>query len=478
MRYRILFSAAVLFLLVLFQCHPDRLYVEDGDVSLEFTMDTVYFDTVLTTFGTVTRSFRVKNPYNNFVKVSEIRLAGGAGSVFRINIDGLNGPVQEDLELAPHDSMYIFVEATPGENGINELMRIQDSIVFVTNGNIQDVDLIAWGQDVHILRDSVIDYNATWTGDKPYVIIDGVLVDSAYTLSIEEGAVIYMHRDASLYILGTLDIDGTTEEPVVFRGDRLEMDYDNYPGQWGFIYLGPESRNNRINNARILNGTFGIWVANEETPADVMLSLSNTFINQMSYDGIFAFNTRIKAYNLAVGDCGNTCFEALKGGAYSFDQCTFGNYYLSFFGLRQTPAIYLSNYFAYKDSTGTVVVETADLEQADFRNSIIYGSNSTELTLDGLDDVGFSYLFDHCLLKIDVSKLDYEEDPAFTYIFPNQNPEFDSTGVSLELDTLSPAIDLGLLEYALEYPFDLNGNSRVLDGHPDLGAYEWIEKEE
>ena len=106
-------------------------------------------------------------------------LAGGAGSVFRINIDGLNGPVQEDLELAPHDSMYIFVEATPGENGINELMRIQDSIVFVTNGNIQDVDLIAWGQDVHILRDSVIDYNATWTGDKPYVIIDGVLVDSA-----------------------------------------------------------------------------------------------------------------------------------------------------------------------------------------------------------------------------------------------------------------------------------------------------------
>jgi len=472
MHYRILFAASAFFVLLLFQCHPERVYIDNSDAKLEFTMDTVYFDTVLTTLGTVTRSFRVMNPYNSFVKISEIRLAGGSSSAFRINIDGLSGPVQENIEIAPHDSMYIFVEATPGENGVSGLLRIQDSIVFVTNGNTQDVDIVAWGQDVHILRDSVLDYDATWIADKPYLIIDGILVDSLYTLNIEPGVVIYLHRDASIYILGSLKVDGTTDEPVIFRGDRLELEYDSYPGQWGFIYLGPESRDNAINNARILNGTFGIWAATEETPAEPHLRISNTFINQVSYDGIFAFNTRIEGYNLAVGDCGNSCLDVIKGGHYTFDQTTFGNYYRSFFGLRQNPSLYLSNYFAYKNNDGDVVVETADLEVAIFRNSIIYGSNSSEIGLDGVDGTALNYLFDHCLARVDYSDYDYESDPSFVYFFPNEDPKFDSISYSLELDTLSAAKDRGFLDYAMSIPYDLNGNSRVEDGKPDLGAYE------
>ena len=52
--------------------------------------------------------------------------------------------------------MYIFVEATLDPNIDPDILRIQDSITFSVNGNLQDIDLVAWGQDVHLLRDSVV----------------------------------------------------------------------------------------------------------------------------------------------------------------------------------------------------------------------------------------------------------------------------------------------------------------------------------
>jgi len=124
-------------------CHPERHYVEDRNARLEFTLDTLYFDTVFTTVGTVTRSFRVKNPHPQFIRIDEIQLAGGASSVFRVNVDGDPGIQFSGVELAPRDSLFVFVEATLDPNGSDDILRIQDSIVFMTNGNIQDVDLVA-----------------------------------------------------------------------------------------------------------------------------------------------------------------------------------------------------------------------------------------------------------------------------------------------------------------------------------------------
>ena len=43
-----------------------------------------------------------------------------------------------------------------------------------------------------------------------------------------------------------------------------------------------------------------------------------------------------------------------------------------------------------------------------------------------------------------------------------------------ELDTLSAAIDAGLMEYAVKYPQDILNKDRTADGGPDLGAYERV----
>ena len=57
-------------------------------------------------------------------------------------------------------------------------------------------------------------------------------------------------------------------------------------------------------------------------------------------------------------------------------------------------------------------------------------------------------------------------------------PKFISyTEYNFMLDTLSPAKDFGKNEWAQQFPFDLNQNSRILDLGADVGAYERIETE-
>jgi len=457
-----------------FSCQPERNYIEESDARLEFTVDTLFFDTVFTTIGTVTKAFSVRNPHNQFIRIDEIRLAGGAFSVFRINVDGESGLHFSDLDIAPHDSMYVFVEATLDPNGNDDVLRIQDSIVFQTNGNMQDIDLVAWGQDVHMMEGERIDQPTTWQAGKPYLIIDYIYVDSLASLTIDPGVKVYLHKDAIIYIDGSLEVNGTLDKPVRFAGDRLEEFYDHIPGQWGLIYLTGSSHNNRFSYAEIENGTIGVLIsATPESGLMPDLEISNCVINRMSSSGIYALNASVSGTNLVVGDCGGSCVALNYGGDYHFTHCTFANYWPSGFSHRQLPALLLTDYFVTYDENENLLLYTGGVfDNAEFRNSIIYGAQNMELLIDSYNDVQLNYLFDYCLTRINTDSLDYAADPLFSNIINNTDPLFDSIPVIYEPDTLSPAIDAGLAGYAIEVPFDLNGNSRLDDAAPDLGAFE------
>lgn len=465
---------AIIPVALFFSCQPERNYIEGSDARLEFTIDTLFFDTVFTTIGTVTKAFLVKNPHNQFIRIDDINLAGGAFSVFRINVDGESGLHFSDLDIAPRDSMYVFVEATLDPNGNDDILRIQDSIVFQTNGNTQDIDLVAWGQDVHMMERERIDQPTTWQAGKPYLVIDYVYVDSMASLTIDPGVIVYLHKDAMIYVDGSLEVNGTLDDPVWFGGDRLEEFYDHIPGQWGLIYLTGSSHDNRIYHAEIQNGTLGVLIsATPESGLMPDLEISNCVINRMSSSGIYALNASVSGTNLVVGDCGGSCVALNYGGDYHFTHCTFANYWPSGFSHRQLPALLLTDYFVtYDENDNLLLYKGGVFDNAEFRNSIIYGAQIMELLIDSYDDLQMNYLFDYCLTRINPDSLDYTADPLFSNIINNQDPLFDSIPVIYELDSLSPAIDAGLPGYAVGVPFDLNGNSRLDDAAPDLGALE------
>lgn len=471
MRRFIKYGFLLLIVSIFIRCERDNL-ITDPNAKLSFSHDTILFDTVFTTIGSTTKQLKVYNRHNRDIEIASVYLAGGDQSNFRLNIDGLSFYHAENILIRESDSIFIFVEVTIDPVAQNNPLVVQDSIVFITNDNVQDIDLVAWGQDVYLINSEIIK-TQTWTNDKPYLIYNSMLVDTLETLTINEGTRVYFHRNSTLYVSGTLIVSGTLEEPVTFQGDRLESMYEYIPGQWGGMYFINGSQNNKIDYAEIKNAVTGIHLGNlysEDAPPT--LELSNTIITHMNYAGVSSIGATISAYNCVVSDCGFYCAVLTTGGRYDFNHCTFANYWG--YSNRITPNVMITNFYNLNDTA----LFTGELVNAGFGNCIIYGDKMTEIGFDFFEEGGdYNYKFDFCLLKVDISKLDISNSEYFNNIFVNTNPGFFSyNDFNFQLDTLSYAKDKGSIEIAVKFPLDILQKSRIEDVGPDLGAYERIEE--
>ncbi|MDA3892462.1 MAG: hypothetical protein PF517_12425, partial [Salinivirgaceae bacterium] len=291
-----LFLFIIPFILWLLGCTESERYSNNPKAHLSFSTDTVQFDTVFTTIGTITHQFKFYNRSNEALKTN-ISLAGGSNSYYRINIDGESTRSINNYEILSNDSVFIFVEATINPQNSNIPMVITDSILFNTNGNQQNVKIVAFGQDVHLYNDSVIN-SQTWINDKPYLIYHSILVNKHETLTIKEGVQIHFHNESGMIIEGNLNVQGTAEKRVLFQGDRLDQDYKYNPSQWylisrnerkeipvGGLFFMPGSKNNVINHAIIKNGAVGIDLFDTIQYDYLKLTLSNSVIENMSNIG-------------------------------------------------------------------------------------------------------------------------------------------------------------------------------------------------
>jgi hypothetical protein len=449
-------------------------YYEGQDATLRFSKDTIAFDTVFTSIGTATKQLMVYNPYHKSIKISSIQLAGKSTSPFIININGKQVNSLNDVEIYPTDSLYIFIQVFINPTGQNLPLMFHDSLVFDVNGNIQNVNLLAYGQDVHWIKNEVIK-TTIWDADKPYLIYGNATVDTLETLTISKGATIFFHKQSNLLVKGTLKVQGEFTKPVIFRGDRLEKYYQDYPGQWGGIILLPGSNNHVFNWAIVKNGTSGIQIGAYNDFSKPNIELSNVIVQNMSYSSLLAIGAKIKAVNCVIADAATYTCGLIGGGDYEFYHCTFANYFGSYLGADRRfgyPTLVITNYYSDPINAGNNVF--TDLTRADFYNSIVYGSNADEIKLDSSKSSAlFQYKFDHCLLE---SK-EYgnsSNNPPFTNIIWNKDPKFKMVdSMRFELDTLSAAKDKGDIEIGKLYPLDLKNKDRTIT--PDLGAYERVE---
>lgn len=467
-------QALVVVLIVVFfvSCQKEHESDSNGKL-LSFSTDVMAFDTIFTSIGSPTKNLRVYNTTNDRVVVSSIRLAGGENSGFRLNVNGEASNEVFNVEIPARDSIFIFVEATLSKNGNQQVMVAEDSILFQVNSKEQKVKLLAWGQDFKMIRSEMIK-TTTWTKEKTYLVYNYAFVDSCQTLTIEPGCTIYFHKNAGLFIKGTLIVDGTLSEPVVFKGDRMESSYANEPDQWNGITLLSGSHNNLINHSIIRNANIGLQVGNIEKKGFASVELANTRIENMSWSGIWAMKSKILAYNCVIANVRYYNTALLLGGDYQFYHTTFANYNSNVVGTAyNSETLTISNYLANSTNGAKYI---GDLNQAIFGNCIITGLNRDELRI-AMDKQGKSnYLFDHCLIQIsDTFKLSIPD--RFIDIQRNISPRFINPQKGIfELDTLSAAKDYGKQSYAKIVPFDLKGIDRNADAGPDLGAYERVEK--
>lgn len=451
--------------LLLVSCKKDS-FITGPEASLSVSSDTLHYDTVFTTTGSVTRFFRIYNDNNQKLRLSSVKLGGGAASYFKINVDGATGPEVRDIEINANDSIYVFVSVKIDPSAGNLPFIVQDSISIQYNGNERWVQLDAWGQNAHFLRSLVVTGNEIWTNDKPYVILGGLQVDTGATLTIEEGCRIYMHADAPFVVDGTLKVYGDKYDStrVTFRGDRLDEPYRDFPAGWPGIYFRGESVDNVLRYAVIKNAFQGLVAAGASVNANPKLVLEQCIVDNCFDAGVFGIGSSIRADNCLLSNNGKNLLLAY-GGDYDFTHSTvvsYGNLYMQ----HKDPVLLLTNYVEENNT-----VFTADLT-ANFVNCIFWGENGTpenEVVTDKKGNSAFAVTFEKCLWKIK----DIPANVTPTGVIANQAPLFDSINnqqlfYNFRLRENSPALNAGK---PTPLTSDLDGKPRNVSG-PDLGSYE------
>lgn len=466
-----LFSAA---------CRKEESISTNPTYRLSFSTDSVTFDTIFSSMGSVSKRLMVYNHNPKAVKISRIALAGGNKSPYRINIDGQSASSVHDIEIMGKDSMYIFVKVSIDPQNQDLPYVVHDSIIFETNGNRQDVDLVSWGQDAHfIIADQHIGSlppfayiakegeHVRWTNDKPYVIVGYGVVDSAASLSIEAGCRVHFYNGSGLWIYrhGKLEILGTAEDKVVMQGVRSTGRYENLPGQWDRIWINESNENTVIQHTIIKNGLIGLQLETLQKGLNNKLLISNTEIRNMSGWSLFSRYYNIEGNNLLLVNAGSALLNLTGGGNYSFKNATFANYWS--YNSRQDPALHLADYFIRNDAQGQPTAYLYNM-QAYFGDCILYGGLQEELSFDKYPDntsTTFEYTFDYCLLKTQ-----QQNDVNIKHSLFNKKPLFvDYPTGDYHIDSLSPARKKGI---PMGQPTDLDGVER--GDTPDIGAYQWV----
>ena len=160
---KLIFSFLIL-AFALSSCKKDRFY-EGTDGVLTFSADTLTFDTVFTSVGSITRFFKVENPLKEAIKIDEIRLAQIPGVQFRINVDGISGTSVFDVEIPPKDFIYIFAEVPVDPTSQNNPFVLLDEIQYFYNGTQQSSYLRAWGQNAYFHYGEIIEGDSIWQND-------------------------------------------------------------------------------------------------------------------------------------------------------------------------------------------------------------------------------------------------------------------------------------------------------------------------
>lgn len=462
-RFRLLFTFVMMawWAMGLSSCRQDR-FEPNANVELRFETDTLLFDTVFVTAGSITKRFKVFNTTNRNISIDEVYLAGRrftGNSPYRININGIPTNDQGGVELPAGDSLYIFVEVTIDPNNSNTPFIVTDSVIFRSGNRTGKVLLAAYGQNAVFYNGEVLPCNTVWTADKPIVVYNSVLVDSACQLTIMPGTKVYFNKNSTLFVLGSLRVNGMPEQPVVFRGDRLDPFYRDLAGAWNGIHFLVGSTNNEIRSAEMYNGNIGIRVDSLPVSGTAPnLILNRVRIDNFAIVGLLGFTARIEAYNTLISNCGLYNFLGDFGGDYRFRHSTLVNFSTGF--SRGFPLFALSN----RDLNGQSNPANLILE-----NSIVWGSRQEEFVLDTASSSSFNAQLSHNILRSQRTQL-----VGTNLLFVD--PRFKNTSdKDFAIDTLSPAFRAGanLIPLYPSLQADLLGQLR--SAQPTLGALERIE---
>ena len=461
----ILFTLLTIMLIGTASCINDDFSSSTTDL-LEFSTDTVTFDTVITLQGTATKQFQVYNRGKKQLNISSIRMADEGEGHFYLNVDGKKGTEFHNIEVRGGDSIFVFIECYTDEAKQDEPLEVKDHILFETNGVTQDVTVTAWAQDVVRLKGDTLWTDTHFTAAKPYLIYDTLLVAPGATLTMDPGTTLLFHKGGALRCYGTIKAQGTVDRHITWRGDRLdhvvgEIGFDIMSGQWGGVIFGPGSVGNDLAFVDMRGSELGMHVSSE-TPNVRSLHLLNCLLHNSSSSVLTTYNAWIEAEGTEFSNAANGVVNFI-GGKLNIVNCTFTNYYL--FAVTDDSIV---NFLPAVDDDGNTVL---DVPTGYVDNCILYGM-SQEINIGDLEDTGL-YLR-NCLMKLSGT-----DDNHFIDMVWQADPKFyvnrDDYIFDFRLKNESEAIARGNRSYCpTRARYDRYGVDRWSRDGIDIGAYAWV----
>ncbi len=394
---RILLYIIIMCAGIITACSDGEQFTNSPTATLTFSTDSVKMDTVFATVGSRTYDFWAYNRSSRGVRLSNVRLRMGNQTGFRVNVDGSYldntlGSVVTDLELRHGDSLRVFVELTAPATQQLEPQLVEDQLLFTLESGVQQhVTLWAHAWDALITDSIVVGSDSLIESSKPIVVMQGLRVDSAATLTLRN-TTLFFHQKAGIDVYGTLLTDH-----VLLRGDRLDrmfpyLPYDRINGQWRGVHIFSSSYENQFIDTEIRNAEDGIICDSAALlPDRQRLYMERSVVHNSSGTGLTAFNSwvgllRCQLSNAATGDC-----AAFYGGAIIIDHCTLAQF--PPLGNGQGAALRFTNYYSNA---------AYPLVQMQMTNSIVTGYADDVVmgqALEGDSITPFAYHFENCLLR-------------------------------------------------------------------------------
>lgn len=475
----------LLLLFGLISCR-EGIISSDPALKLRFSHDTLLFDTVFTTIGSSTKRVMVYNPNKNAVSIQQVSMR--EGKHFHINLDGENNMDQlRNITVRGGDSLFMFVRVYIDPLNEDNPVLVDDDIAFSVNGNTQNINLQAYGQNVEKIKipsDSII-RNCHLSNNKPYLLYDTIKVSN---LTIEEGSTIYMHEGALLCVYGDMKALGSKEAPIIFRGDRTDRLFDSVPyrmasGQWNGIYLMPSKEvfppaRYQMEYVDILSGSVGLY-AYSETTGNILpkLTLKNSRIHNHSIYGLVIQNTDADVTNCEISNCASYCVY-LAGGNHQFVHNTIAAYYgypYTNLNIHQNiipedvAAVYINNLSKNMAKTNS-----------SFCNCIITGARPNNLVVATPLNEHYTGKFTGNYLRADSLQLPEAKNNTYasksdTTVFRNIYYLYQKYHYyDFQLDSLSPA--RGVADSAITFSKEIFTTDRIgqkRKAKPDAGCYEY-----
>lgn len=468
----------------LWSCDDYDTWTTSPSARLNFSRDTVRFDTVITGQGSPTQTLLVKNANKEGLRIVHVALGQGSASLFRVNVDGqyLAGGVGGDFEVRAQDSIYVRAEVSLPKADEDTVRTFEETLTFTLESGVkQEVTLVAKGLNVILLQGQIIRRDTTLQTLRPFLVRDSLVVAPGATLTLAAGTTLMFHGGVSLVVRGRLKAEGTMRQPVTLRGDRVDrlfpnLPYDNTPNRWGGVHFTQESYGNELVQCDIHSGDYGIRC--DSSAMDIAkLRVENCVIHNVAGPAVHLTNCQTEFVGTQISNSLEDCVYIL-GGDHRFTHCTIVQFYP--WVADRGHALFLTNengLYGYP------------IRRADFMNCVVTGYAEDVImgALDAKKRYAAEYLFTHSLLR--TTEPSAAEAERFLVIRYDQqdtkNPEkitgqhhfrlFDTTNFRYDFvpDSLSPIRSLADAAVAAQCPFDRHGASRLADGAPDAGAYEW-----